>query len=161
MLGSQYEYAIFEMTFDEDLYYVENWPCGCISDETVTDCTREKQTAVEEYPGTVTLEYDTWTEVQPYRDQRSLLQLEFTTGDFAYLKFHLSQTMPDVGPCPIVAFSVYNYVGNVDSFISNDYVPDRSNYMVPSYILLCLVFIYEAIPEFSISFTLSFFVNVH
>jgi len=99
VFGGEQRYEIFEMEFDQELYYQENWPCPCRN-----DCTTLIQTApaVNE-SGVVSTILE--------RDVGRVFETNFTT--VLYFQFSLAASDFPPGHCPIIALELQSIYGQM------------------------------------------------
>lgn len=144
----RYDYALFELEFDQDLYYIQNWPCGCT--ETFGACTTRRAPKVDEsgtfcvrFPLIVVgesiqvLEVDKWTTVCLVwiRCNKSS-QITSSFYSRSILAFDLEPT--EANPCPIFVIETNTIEGRMAVAVANDAIPSFNDGIV-TWVKVCIV----------------------
>lgn len=118
LLGIQYKYGMFDIEFDQDIYYPENWACPCQNTPTAQCPTSRIRPAIDETGFEITdltSQYDQW------------IVMNATEGENQWFKFYLDPAQfPN--SCPIVRVYVQNIYGDTGLLIANAFIPDARNY---------------------------------
>ena len=109
VLGAEQNYYIFEMNFDQDIYYQENWPCPCIND--TSSC--------NDGDNTTTLN-STQSILELQEDEYFYRTTNFT--DISYFKFYLNNS------CDIIRLELQSIYGQMQLYASTDGIPYSNNY---------------------------------
>lgn len=103
--GMKSDYIVYEVDFDQEIYFAENSPCTCID-----SCT-DKQEANELEVDAVTLDIGEWTE-------------SIINGDSVLFRFYF----PKVLGCKSVMISLGNHWGETTGYIGVGRVPSPGDY---------------------------------
>ena len=99
ILDFNYKHAVFEMTFDQDIYYSENWPCSCtlLGQDSCAGKNISNFTSPD-VSNSIELSNNNWVESN------------VTYGEVMYFHFDLLEN--DFSYCPIVSLDLYNEIGS-------------------------------------------------
>jgi hypothetical protein len=116
ILGGEQRYITYELDFDQDLYYQENWPCPCTT-QGVKNCTSVpfSSSEVNETGYNITI---------LKKDEYIYRETNFT--ELTYYKFDIN--ISDFTECPIIYVDLQSIYGQMQLLISNDGIPTLYNY---------------------------------
>jgi hypothetical protein len=110
LLGTTYQYAIFEAQYDQELFYLTDSPCPCV------DATHQCPLSLSNVAQPVNE-----TQLKPTVLHEGIWYYGSSSGDSVYYKFEIPVD-PEVS-CPVVKLEVETEVGTASAFISAGSVP--------------------------------------
>lgn len=110
-LGTQHNYIMYNLQFDSDLYFVENWPCPCVNDS----LTPKYFDKVSDANVTILT-----------RNEAVEMTIDAETVFFAF-----EVTPDDYGK--IIKFYLSNHWGEVNGYISRGQIPYPNSYELNKY----------------------------
>lgn len=133
LLDYHYQHAIFDLEFDEELYYPENWPCSCTT-AGQSQCSGKTLSPVSVPAYAVQAGV---TELQPVHvaagsdstqmDDDGWIEDIVSYGEYRYYYFDLNEG--DYSGCPIVSLDLFTNVGSVSLYASTAEFPDANNHI--------------------------------
>eukprot|EP01127_Copromyxa_protea_P008362 TRINITY_DN191_c1_g1_i9.p1 TRINITY_DN191_c1_g1~~TRINITY_DN191_c1_g1_i9.p1 ORF type:complete len:300 (+),score=30.85 TRINITY_DN191_c1_g1_i9:194-1093(+) len=109
--GYEYKYTTFEVDWDQEIYYVDNWPCPCLRNETF----KSLRTVDERGYDLTTLKKDL------------TVRQQVSSSTSAWFKFEIKEEDYPSGP-PALRIFVDTSKGSVLTTIATESVPTETNY---------------------------------
>jgi len=117
LLGSQYQYGIFEIDFDQQIYYSENIACPCEDSPPRGQCPLSRT-----FPGPIDETGHTIIDLSSQYDQ--WVYVKAPSYEIRQYKFNLDPTIFGTQDgCPTVRIQVQNIYGETGVFVANDKAP--------------------------------------
>ena len=113
IMGGEQRYSIYELDFDQPLYYQENWPCPCVMNRSQCNGSNSITPVNESGYLIQSLSYDA------YQYQST----NFT--DLVHFKFNLS---PNQTNCQILVIELQAIYGQMQLLVSRTKIPTLNNY---------------------------------